>query len=78
MPASMKCASRRRTASELVASGEATRRQVYAATLVLARLHDRGMAFALTLEDMCEVPGYIAPSRRPAAAPARRAAAPRR
>lgn len=56
----------RRTASQLVASGEVTRRQVYAATLALARLHDRGVGFALGLEDMCEVLGYVGASRRPA------------
>lgn len=55
----------RRTASQLVASGEVTREQVYAATLALARLHDRGVGFTLGIEDMCEVLGYIGSSRRP-------------
>ncbi|MFA7249646.1 MAG: hypothetical protein WC273_08440 [Dehalococcoidia bacterium] len=66
MVASAKRAPDRRTASQLVASGEVTRRQVYAATLALARLHDRGVAFSLSLEDMCEVLGYVRPGRRPA------------
>ena len=56
---------RRRTASELVASGEVTREQVYAATLALARLHDRGVGHRLGIEDMCEVLGYVGASRRP-------------
>ncbi len=55
-----------RTASELVASAGVSRRHVYAATLVLARLNDRGVGFSLTLEDMCEVLGYLGGSRRPA------------
>lgn len=55
-----------RTASQLVARGEVTCPQVYAATLVLARLHDRGVGFALTLENMCQVLGYIDAIRPPA------------
>ncbi|MGE3856898.1 MAG: hypothetical protein AB7G21_08060 [Dehalococcoidia bacterium] len=66
MPASTSRTShRRRTASQLVASGEVTREQVYAATLALARLHDRGVGFTLGIEDMCEVLGYLGASRRP-------------
>ena len=68
MPTSTKCTRVQRTASQLVASGEVTSRQVYAATLTLARLQDRGIGFALTIEDMCEVLGYVRPGRRPAAA----------
>lgn len=56
-----------RTASELVEGGKVSPEHVYAATLVLARLHDRGIGFALTLEDMCEVLGYLGEGRRPAA-----------
>jgi hypothetical protein len=66
MPASSRAILRRRTASQLVTSGEVTREQVYAATLALARLHDRGVGFALGIEDMCEVLGYLGSSRRPA------------
>lgn len=69
MPASTRTSARartaRRTASQLVASGEVSREQVYAATLALARLHDRGVGFTLGIEDMCEVLGYIGSSRRP-------------
>lgn len=65
MPATVKRDSAR-TASQLVASGEVSPRQVYAATLALARLHDRGVGFALSLEDMCEVLGYVRAGRRPA------------
>ena len=54
-----------RTASQLVASGEVSAEQVYAATLVLAKLHDRGVARALTVEEMCEVLGYVGESRPP-------------
>ena len=59
-----------RTASALVESGKVSPEQVYAATLVLARLHDRGVGFSLTLEDMCEVLGYLGKGRRPATVPA--------
>ena len=55
----------RRTASQLVASGEVTREQVYGATLALARLHDRGVGFRLGIEDIGEVLGYLGASRRP-------------
>jgi hypothetical protein len=48
-----------RTSSELIRSGEVTREQVYAAALVLARLQDRGVALRLTVEDVCEVLGYV-------------------
>ncbi len=54
-----------RTASQLVASGEVSAEQVYAATLVLAKLQDRGVALAFTVEEMCEVLGYAGKSRPP-------------
>ncbi len=61
-----------RTASDLIASGAVSPAHVYAATLVLARLQDRGIGFALTLEEMCEVLGYLGQGRRPPAAPSGR------
>ena len=57
------------TASDLVATGRVTAQQAYAATIVLARLHDRGVARSMTLEDMCEVLGYIGDGRRPKSVP---------
>jgi len=48
-----------RSAAELLADGEVGRRQLYAAALVLARLQDRGAARDLTIEDVCEVLGYL-------------------
>lgn len=54
------------TAADLVATGRITPQQAYAATLVLARLHDRGVAHYMTIEEMCEVLGYLGDGRRPA------------
>ena len=48
-----------RVSADLIRSGEVTREQVYAAALVLARLQDRGIAHRLTVEDICEVLGYL-------------------
>lgn len=48
-----------RTSADLIRSGEITREQAYAATLVLARLQDRGVARRLTIADVCEVLGYL-------------------
>lgn len=67
--------SRRRnasTAADLVATGVVTAQQAYAATLVLARLHDRRVALSMTLEEMCEVLGYVGDGRRPKCVPADR------
>lgn len=60
---------RPRTASELVTAGRVTAEQAYAASLVLARLHDHGMAHTLTLEEMCEILGYAGTGRRPKGVP---------
>ena len=49
----------RRSSAELLADGEVGRRQLYAAAIVLARLQDRGVARNLTIEDICEVLGYL-------------------
>lgn len=65
------------TAADLVASGAVTAQQAYAATLVLARLHDRGIGLTMTLEDICEVLGYLGDGRRPAAVPPNRVVPPR-
>ena len=54
------------TAADLVATGAVSAQQAYSATLVLARLHDRGVGRTLTLEEMCEVLGYLGDGRRPA------------
>lgn len=62
------------TAADLVATGTVSAQQAYAATLVLARLHDRGVARTLTLEDICEVLGYTGNSRRPTSIPKDRVA----
>lgn len=62
------------TAADLVATGTVSAQQAYAATLVLARLHDRGVGRTLTLEDICEVLGYTGNSRRPASIPEDRVA----
>lgn len=67
--------SRRRTvptAADLVATGVVTAQQAYAATLVLARLHDRRVALSMTLEEMCEVLGYLGTGRRPKCVPSDR------
>ncbi len=57
------------TAADLVATGAVTPQQAYAATLVLARLHDGGVALHMTLEEMCEVLGYLGEGHRPKAVP---------
>jgi hypothetical protein len=44
---------------ELVESGEVSGGQVYAAALVLSRLQDRGVGRDLTVEDICQVLGYM-------------------
>jgi len=62
------------TAADLVALGAVTPQQAYAATLVLTRLHDRGVALTMTLEEMCEVLGYLGDGRRPKSVPAGRVA----
>lgn len=49
----------RRGCSELVDSGEVSGEQVYAAALVLSRLQDRGAGRELTVEDICQVLGYL-------------------
>ncbi|TAK75591.1 MAG: hypothetical protein EPO16_08645 [Dehalococcoidia bacterium] len=46
-----------------------TPQQAYAASIVLARLHDRRIGLSMTLEDMCEVLGYLGEGRRPEAVP---------
>ena len=61
-----------RCACELVSSVTVSAEHVYAATLVLARLQDRGVAFSLTLEEMCEILGYLGDGRRPRGVPAER------
>jgi len=60
------------TAADLVAAGVVTAQQAYAATIVLARLHDRHVALSMTLEEMCEVLGYVGGGRRPKAVPSDR------
>lgn len=60
------------TAADLVAAGVVTAQQAYAATLVLARLHDRRVALSMTLEEMCEVLGYLGAGRRPKCVPSDR------
>ena len=62
------------TAADLVATGAVSAQQAYSATLVLARLHDRGVGRTMTLEEMCEVLGYLGDGRRPAAVPKDRVA----
>ncbi len=52
-------ARKRRMSADLIRSGDVTREQVYSAALVLSRLQDRGIALQLTVEDVCEVLGYI-------------------
>ncbi len=64
------------TVADLVATGRVTAQQAYAATLVLARLHDRGVALHMTIEEMCEVLGYLGDGRRPASVPPDRLAPP--
>ncbi len=49
----------RRTSAQLLTSGDVGREQLYAAALVLARLQDRGVAGDLTIEEMCEILGYV-------------------
>ena len=61
-------------AADLVATGRIPPQQAYAATLVLARLHDRGAALYMTIEEMCEVLGYLGDGRRPKAVPKNRVA----
>ncbi len=51
--------SHRRGCSELVESGDVSGEQVYAAALVLSRLQDRGAGRELTVEDICQVLGYL-------------------
>ena len=60
----------------LVAVGTVTAQQAYAATLVLARLHDRRVALTMTLEEMCEVLGYLGAGRRPKSVPSDRVVPP--
>ena len=50
---------RRRNGAQLLASGEIDRGQLYAAAIVLARLQDRQTGHDLTIEDMCEILGYL-------------------
>lgn len=57
------------TAADLVATGRVTPQQAYAASIVLARLHDRRIGLSMTLEDMCEVLGYLGDGRRPEVVP---------
>lgn len=57
------------TAADLVATGRVTPQQAYAASIVLARLHDRHIGLSMTLEEMCEVLGYLGDGRRPEAVP---------
>jgi hypothetical protein len=64
------------TATDLVATGRVSAQQAYAATLVLARLHDRGVALNMNIEEMCEVLGYLGDGRRPSAVPADQVAPP--
>lgn len=64
------------TAADLVATGTVSAQQAYAATLVLARLHDRGVGRTLTLEDICEILGYTGNSRRPPSVPKNRTVPP--
>lgn len=52
-------ARKRRMSADLIRSGDVTREQVYSAALVLSRLQDRGIALQFTVEDICEVLGYI-------------------
>ena len=56
----------RRTAADLLGSGELQQHQLHAAALALARLQDRGYGRTLHLGDMCEILGYVEPE--PAAA----------
>lgn len=63
-------------AADLVAAGIVTAQQAYAATLVLARLHDRRVALTMTLEEMCEVLGYAGNGRRPKSVPVGRVVPP--
>lgn len=64
------------TAADLVAAGSVTPQQAYAATIVLARLHDRRVALTMTLEEMCEVLGYLGAGRRPKSVPSDRVVPP--
>ena len=54
-----RAARRRRSGAQLLANGDIDRAQLYAAALVLARLQDRGVAHDLTIDDMCEILGYV-------------------
>ncbi len=51
----------RRTAADLLGSGDVQQHQLHAAALALARLQDRGYGRNLVLGDMCEILGYVEP-----------------